>query len=113
MAGTGNKGTGKYALLKATALNTFNPTGWWFNFLNHKKRIRVQQAYYLARSSKLELRWQTLPEHKYCLQLRSRTDLGPDIRISYFLTQLWFDELMSQCWQAIDQTGASGGGNNG
>lgn len=113
MAGTGNKGTGKYALLKATALNTFNPNGWWFNFLNHKKRIRVQQAYYLARSSKLELRWQTLPEHKYCLQLRSRSDLGPDIRISYFLTQLWFDELMNQCWQAIDQTGASGGGNNG
>ena len=33
MAGTGNKGSGKYALLKATAINTFNPGGWWFNFL--------------------------------------------------------------------------------
>ena len=34
MAGVGNKGTGKYALLNALAMNTFNPRGWLFNFLN-------------------------------------------------------------------------------
>jgi len=110
MAGTGNKGSGKYALLKATALNTYNPGGWWFNFLNRKKRICVQQAYYLSRSCKLELRWQAL-EQGYCLQIRSRTDLGANVRLSYYLTQLWFDEQMSRCWQAPEQTGS--GGDNG
>ncbi|HEX5791952.1 MAG TPA: hypothetical protein VFY01_01660, partial [Rheinheimera sp.] len=113
MAGTGNKGSGKYALLKATAINTFNPGGWWFNFLNLKKRIKVQQAYYLARSSKLQLRWQTLADDNYCLQLRSCSNLGADIRISYYLTQLWFDERMSQCWQAPDLSGANSTGNTG
>ena len=111
MAGTGNQGSGNYALLKATALNTFNPRGWWFNFLNLKKRIRVQQAYYLNRRSKLQLRWQGLADDSYCLQLRSRTDLGSDIRISYFLTRLWFDEHMSQCWQAVDLS--AGGATDG
>lgn len=108
MAGTGSKGTGKYALLQAVALNTFNPTGWWFNFLNRKKRINVHQAYYLARSCKLDLRWQAL-EQGYCLQLRSHTDLGPNVRIRYHLTQLWFDAEMSQCWQEeVNRNGASG-----
>lgn len=109
MAGTGDKGSGHYALLQAFAINTYNPTGWWFNFLNRKKRIRMQQAYYLSRSCKLDLRWQTL-EQGYCLQLRSRTDLGDNVRISYYLTRLWFDADMSQCWQ---DPAAGSGGNDG
>ncbi|MDF2177186.1 hypothetical protein P2G88_02870 [Aliiglaciecola sp. CAU 1673] len=99
VAGTGNKGTGRYALMYATALNTFNPTGWLFNFLNLKKCIKVHQAYFLSRSCKLALRWKTL-EKGYCLEIRSRTNLGDNIRIGYHLTHLWFDEDMTTCWQS-------------
>lgn len=112
MAGTGNKGTGKYALLQAIALNAYNPSGWWFNFLNRKKRIRVQQSYYLSRGCMLQLRWQPLAEG-YCLQIRSRTDLGAGIRISYYLTSLWSDEQMLQCWQPEQAATADNGDGNG
>jgi hypothetical protein len=53
MAGVGSKGTGRYALMRAVAINTFNPGGWLFNFLNLKKRIRYQQSYYLARGNRI------------------------------------------------------------
>lgn len=105
MAGAGNKGTGKYALLKATALNTFNPRGWIFNFLNLKKRINVQQAYYLGRSTRLKLRW-VGEGTEYFLQIRSNTSYGDGIHIRYYITKLWFDEDMSDSW--VGTGGAAG-----
>ena len=93
MAGAGNKGTGRYGLMKAVAMNTYNPSGFIFNFLNLKKRIRYQQSYYLSRINRLKLRWHSV-EDGYRLQLRSNCDYGDDVRIRFYLTSLWFDEDM-------------------
>lgn len=98
MAGVGSKGTGRYALMHAFALNTFNPHGWLFNFLNLKKRIRYQQSYYLSRGNRIKLRWSAEGEHYY-LQMRTICAYGGDIKIRYYLTGLWFDEDMSESWQ--------------
>jgi len=96
MAGVGGpKKSGKYALLHAFALNTYNPKGWFFNFFNLKKRIRSDQSYYRSISDKLALRWEG-ESRKYTLQLRTNSNYGEDIWIQYSLTKLWFDEEMSQ-----------------
>lgn len=95
MAGVGGpKKAGKYALLHAFALNTYNPKGWFFNFFNLKKKINAHQAYYRSISDKLKLRW-VGENRKYYLQLRTNSDYGDDIWIKYYLTQLWFDEEMN------------------
>jgi len=89
----GPKKEGKYALLHAYALNTYNPKGWFFNFLNLKKRIKPHQAYYRSISDKLKLRW-VGENRRYFLQLRTNSDYGDDIWIKYYITKLWFDEEM-------------------
>ncbi len=94
MAGAGLKGSGKYALIHAIALNTFNPKGAWFNIFNRKKRIKCHQAYYRSISDKLKLRW-IGENHKYYLQLRSNSDYGENIGIRFYVSKLWFDEDMS------------------
>jgi hypothetical protein len=98
MAGVGSKGTGKYALMQAVAINTFNPRGWLFNFLNLKKRIKYQQSYYLARGNRIKLRWHNQGE-QYYLQMRTACDYGGGVKIRFYLTRLWFDEDMSESWQ--------------
>lgn len=97
MAGVGKKATGKYALMHAFALNTFQPRGIFFNFLNRKNRITYHQAYYLSRRDKLKLEWFSAPDH-YRLRIRTNSDFGEGVRIRYFITRLWFDEDMSECW---------------
>lgn len=97
MAGVGNKGTGRYALMQATALNTFNPSGFFFNFLGCKSSIRCKQAYYLSRTHKLKLRWYG-KGRDYQLQIRTNCNYGEGIRIRYYITSLWFDEDMSDSW---------------
>jgi len=101
MAGVGKKRTGRYALLHAIALNTFNPTGLWFNFLNLKKRIRCHQAHYRSFRDRLKLRWHG-ENRKYVLQLRSNSDYEGDAQIRYYLTKLWFDEDMSESLSQSD-----------
>jgi len=102
MAGVGSPRTGKYALMKATALNTFNPSGWLFNFFNLKKRIHYQQAYYLFFTNKIKLRWQTVEgkdnDRQYTLQMRTNTNYGDGIRVRFYLTRLWFDDGMHESW---------------
>ncbi len=106
MAGVGSPRTGKYALMKATALNTFNPSGWLFNFLNLKKRIHYQQAYYLFFTNKIKLRWQSVGEkdkdgeRQYILQMRTNSNYGDGIRVRFYLTRLWFDDGMHESWLA-------------
>jgi len=97
MAGVGSPRTGKYALMKATALNTFNPSGWLFNFLNLKKRIKYQQAYYSLFTTKIKLRWKG-EGRLYTLQMRTNSDYGDGISVRYYLTRLWFDEDMCESW---------------
>ena len=98
VAGAGKKDSGKYALVSALAMNTFNPRGWLFNFLNLKKRIKYHHAYYLSRGNRIELNWEN-KEDGYYLQMRTRCGYGGDVKIRYYLTQLWFDEDMSESWQ--------------
>ena len=95
MAGVGSKGTGKYALMNAVALNTYNPKGLLFNFLNLKKRIKYHQAYYLARGNRMKLRWYA-DGREYYLQIRSNCDYGDGTQIRYYLTNLWLDEEMNE-----------------
>ncbi len=97
MAGVGSPRTGKYALMNASALNTYNPGGWFFNFLNLKKRIRYQQAYYLSFTNKLKLRWHG-KGRQYTLQMRTNCHYGDGVQVRYYLTRLWFDEDMCESW---------------
>ncbi len=102
MAGVGSKGTGRYALLNAVALNTFNPKGFIFNFLSLKKKIKSRQAYYLSRGNRIKLRWFSEGE-EYYLQMRTNCDYGGGVQIRYYLTKLWFDEDMSESWAQEEQ----------
>ncbi|HUG26163.1 hypothetical protein [Piscinibacter sp.] len=98
MAGAGHPGGGRFALMQAVALNTFNPTSGWFDFLSRKKRIRCHNAWYGRRCDKLELRWNGSSGRNasYTLQIRSKCDYGPGVRIKAHLTRLWFDETMQE-----------------
>ncbi len=95
MAGTGHTGTGRYALLHAIALNTYNPTR-LLRFWSARRRIRCDHAYYSRRSDKLQLRWHGSSGKgaAYRLQIRSGCDYGAQVHIQCFLTRLWFDESM-------------------
>ena len=86
--------------MNALAINAFNPTGWLFNFLNLKKRIKYQQAYYLSRGNRIKLRWLTEGEHYY-LQIRTVCAYGDEVKIRYYLTSLWFDQDMRESWQSV------------
>ena len=61
MAGVGLPGTGRFALLHAVAMNTYNPA-WWENLFGLKKPIRCQHAYYARASDRLQLRWDPRPK---------------------------------------------------
>lgn len=94
IAGVGKKNSGKFSLMHAIAMNAYNPRGWFFNFLNLKKRIKYHHAYFLSRGDRIKLRWQN-EEDGYYLEIRTLCRLEGDIRIQYYLTWLWFDENMS------------------
>jgi hypothetical protein len=93
VAGIGKPGTGRYALLHATAMNTFNPSG-FMSWLTGRKRIRTQHAFFRCKCSKLQLRWSG-KGRLYRLQVRSRCTFEGDVWIRYYLTRLWFDPAMS------------------
>ncbi len=101
VAGAGKRKTGQYAMIHAIAMNTFNPTGWFFNFLNLKKRIKIHHAYYHTWGQKLKLRWTPAKrddDYEYRLQIRSNSDYGEGIKILYHITKLWHDETMEGSW---------------
>ena len=91
--------------MRAFAMNTFDPRGMFFNFLNAKKRINYHHAYYRSRSDKLKLRWKNEAGHDYRLQLRSNSNYGDGIQIKYYITKLWFDAEMSASRVQIDNEG--------
>lgn len=106
MAGTGKKGSGRYALMHAFAVNTFH---------GGKYDITYHQAHFGSKCTRMLLRWtkeKGPAGHTYQLQIRTGCppeDAGtPDrqrTRIQVYLTQLWFDPAMDGC--AAD--GARGG----
>ena len=92
----GRRGRGRYALLHAIALNTYNPDPGWFRVFSRKRPIRITCAYYGRRCDRLELQW--VGDHgrdcRYRLQIRSNCDYGDGVFIKAQLTRLWFDEDM-------------------
>jgi len=94
VAGVGGQDAdGKYALLHAVALNTFNG----------KSSINAQDAHFGNKCNRIELRWQAVPEQgpfHFKLQMRAQCCFGKDIWIKYHLTRLWFDPLMLDSNQA-------------
>ncbi|HEX4164617.1 MAG TPA: hypothetical protein VHZ55_04020 [Bryobacteraceae bacterium] len=98
MAGVGGApGKGRFSLLHAYAMNTNNPTGWLRNFLNLKKRIRCDHAWYGSRGDKLKLRWAPTTRFHYKLQMKSNSNFGSGVNIRFSFTRLWFDPDMKQC----------------
>ncbi len=100
MVGVGRQpGDGRYALLHAVALNTFNPTAGWLDFFQRKKRIRSNDAWYGRRCDRLELCWEGSSgrDASYRLRVRTKCDYGRGVQIQSQLTQLWFDPLMQGC----------------
>lgn len=94
VAGVGGQdNAGKYALLHAFAINTFNG----------KSSITPHDAYFGNKCNRIELRWQTVPEvgeFHYKLQMRVQCSYGKDIWIKYHIARLWFDSLMFDSTQA-------------
>ena len=92
VAGVGAEDSvGKYALLHATAMNTFN---------SGDHSIDCQQAFFGGKSSRIELRWVGIPENgrfAYKLQMRVAGSYGPDRWVRYQITAKWFDVLMEDC----------------
>lgn len=94
MAGVGKKNTGRYALLHAYALNTFN---------SKKSSITSHQSSYLTKCDQIDLQWVGTASD-YSLQMRTRcsymkkaagkNDAKEEIFIRYYVTQLWFDSFM-------------------
>ncbi|HEY0437508.1 MAG TPA: hypothetical protein VGC92_12780 [Phenylobacterium sp.] len=111
VAGAGHKGSGRFALMHATALNAFNPT-WWDNFPFNKRPIRAQHAFYSRRADRIELRWVPHPGEPsrghgrsglYRLEMRTRSSYieadgsdggdGGDVQVRAYVTKLWFDDF--------------------
>lgn len=89
MAGVGKPHTGKYALLHAYALSTFN---------SKHGSITYHQAHFSSRCDQIELRW-VGETHNYSLEMRTRCNLEEneeEIYIRYYVTQLWFDPFMER-----------------
>lgn len=98
MAGTGKPRSGRYALLHAFALNTYNSS---------KSNITYHQARFSSKCDQIELRW-VGGTHDYSLEMRVRCSYeqsaNEEIYIRYYVTRLWFDPFMDEC-------GAQGGPN--
>lgn len=117
VAGVGHSGKGRFSLLHAIAVNTYNPTLGLFDFLNRKRGIRSTHGYYSRRCDRLELRWLGSSGNgaRYKLQIRTRCDFHErpaptlfgakadaaaqaekrdKLYIQAQVTQLWFDPHM-------------------
>lgn len=89
MAGVGKPRSGRYALLHAYALSTFN---------SKKSNITSHQAFFLSRCDQIDLRW-VGETHDYALEMRTRCSYeegsGEEIYVRYYVTRLWFDPFMA------------------
>ena len=88
MAGVGKKKSGRYALLHAFALNTFN---------SKKSNITYHQAHFSSRCDQIDLQW-VGETHNYSLEMRTRCsfeqNIEEEIYVRYHMTELWFDCFM-------------------
>lgn len=98
VAGAGRRGSGRFALLHAVALNTYNPRFRVLDLLRSKRGIRSTHAFFARRCDRLQLRWSGSSGRDACyrLQIRSGCDYGRGASIQAHLTQLWFDRHMER-----------------
>jgi len=98
VAGVGQASTGRFVLMHALALCTYNPGAGLLGFLARRRGIRCTQAYYQRRCDRLQLRWLGTSGKNACyrLQIRTGCDFGPSVLIQATLTQLWSDPHMAQ-----------------
>lgn len=94
-AGSGKRGEGRYALIHATAINTFKGRG----------KITFTQAFFDSRCNRIRLRWQG-SRHNYRLEIRTSRPYGDDAAIRYHLGKLWDDPFMEGC--VLDDPGFGG-----
>ncbi len=110
MAGVGKPSSGRYALMHAFALNTFN---------SKKANITYHQAHFLSKCDQIDLRW-VGEMHDYSLEMRTRCSYeeqkkeskdpqkddkdhakkAKEIYVRYYVTQLWFDPMMNDSGNA-------------
>lgn len=86
VAGVGKKKSGKYSLLHAFALSTFNS----------ENKIHYNQSFFNTMCNTMKLKW-TGSMHNYSLNIKTRSEIGDDIFIQYSVSQLWFDPFMDKC----------------
>ena len=111
MLGVGIKRSGRYALLQACAINTCDPSAYFWGLLTWKKPIKSQQAYYKSSADKIKLRWIAAPKEAddapayrpYYLQAKTNTNYGDGVFIRGHLTKLWFDEYMQDSIVELDE----------
>jgi len=117
-AGVGIPNTGRFALVHALALNTYNPSRWdnfFWPIFGGKTPIRQIHAFYSRRADRLRLSWGARPDAtevdkhgkqaRFALQIRSRSPYlvgGQPANIRAFVTKLWFDPDMD--WAATGVT---------
>ncbi|WP_448699242.1 hypothetical protein ACFGVR_19935 [Mucilaginibacter sp. AW1-3] len=95
IARAGKKGTGKYAIMHATALSIFGPKG---------GKIRRTNGYYGWFWNKIKLRW-TGDSSNYALEIKVGSNYGEGIEIFYTVSRLWDDSLfLSDDYYYSDRT---------
>ncbi len=103
MAGVGKRHSGRYALLHAFALSTFN---------SGQDGITSHQAHFSSKCDQIELRWAG-ETHNYSLEMRTRCSYeqkaSEKVFIRYYLTRLWFDPFMEDCSEDDDSAEERGG----
>jgi hypothetical protein len=83
MAGVGAKGSGRYALLHAFALSTFNG----------RNSITYHQAHFGSRCNRLLLKWEG-GTHDFRLCMKTACHYGEKLAVRYYITELWLDPFM-------------------
>lgn len=83
MAGVGAKGSGRYALLHAFALSTFNG----------RDGITYHSAHYGTRCNRLLLKWEG-STHDFKLLMKTACDYGEKLEVRYYITELWPNHFM-------------------
>lgn len=128
VASVGRPESGHHAMLRAVALNAYDPSftgllgwlarykrfGWIERSFNSRKRIRSQHAWFSDRCDRLELQWASLPRkgetRPYRLQVRTRCRYPDTPRIRLHVSELWSAELERALDQAAGFEPAASGG---
>jgi hypothetical protein len=77
--------TGRHALLHAIALSAYGNS--------HHRIRRTRARFSFWRPINIKIRWHGTT-HDYALQIKTSRDLGTEVNIKYYVTQLWDDETM-------------------